>query len=1257
MEDLTAALADGYRAAALLGHDMVPIAEAFEEVRRSGPELMQALDGTERLLVAHQSRHVRSALAELRGRIGDSFYRRQRERLLEAMAADEEAGWRAFVETYVLAIADWYNPARHRLVKDDWPLGQKHTSELADIAAGERQNSAGDWVASLPLFESWARDESLDPVARACSFEYEAMIWLHLLLREQACRERLELAEALAPDFPRLHSGWAEYWQRMAELDPQSAEEARAKAQASARRALELDANQDRALIVLSELEEGQAADELLRQALATGSSDACFRMIARQLGESASGPDDPAVRLLIDLAFLLAPGRDARVNSQIGDAAYNAGMLEAAEDWYRRAIEADPDVAEPHISLGAVLWTTGRAPEAEAALERAVELSPGSYDAWSALAWVHQEAQEWDKAIEYLDEAMERRPVWEAAVRARKALALTGAERLAEAEEEIAAALGRDPTEESAYTAARELAREAHQRHNDDELALRVYGLIRRHRGEVGEAAYRGERGNVFFYRARWAEAIAEYELGLEADPGVATLWNNLSRAWEERAYAEEDCGRCLEEALSAVKRSIELSGDEATQERQAAASLERRLRILRSCGRAALVRPPAARAIEVEVSPSLLPYILSAGTETLDAGIVARVDEMRERIKDDSGVYVPGIQFTTRHDVVAHGALSVAIVGVRLQTHMVLMDGDVLRQLFEHLEDVVRTHVAELLGHEEAAAALDGLDDPGLRDAARASLSKIVVTARERAERSEPVRWEELARSVVAAEDGGDGRVAAARGRRSRPPVAFPDGDVLEIELAEAEGEPSHLDTVARMLGEELSEAVRSLALASEAVVRRVGGAGASAAAPWRFRVAGTEMYVPVAPSFVGDLTVVPRLAAALHRRRELWVTRAAVDRARELTRLDEDEAIEVVQTLARQGVSLERLAPADGDALLAAETAIASSPRRLLLETSAATAPQVQAEIDRVNEERRMPEQLADDLWSVSGIILPIPAVEQVEDLEPGVVRLRLNDVRLPPLTLPAPEEHVSFVPHGLELPRPALDPDVDEPRALVGTEELSSFSELSAMRMDDAEAVLSRHILLTSFSAPETFVDRHIAEHLVERAATQFPQLAAAIGDAFPPESLARALRALLQEGASMRDLRCTFDGLLEALVQGAETPTELARGPLRRLGCGVVVTSLSEGKLCVYDLADRASAGEPEWAAQIVADLDVDELRAVTVPRPIVVTPEESRELLANAVRVAFPPVLARSRDELPRHLEREYLGTLGKGPAIGVVAS
>jgi predicted TPR repeat methyltransferase len=84
---------------------------------------------------------------------------------------------------------------------------------------------------------------------------------------------------------------------------------------------------------------------------------------------------------------------------------------LEEAETLIRRALELAPEYADAHNSLGNVLALQKRSTEAIACYERAIALQPGLADAHSNLGNAHQQQRRYEEAIALYRRAIELRP------------------------------------------------------------------------------------------------------------------------------------------------------------------------------------------------------------------------------------------------------------------------------------------------------------------------------------------------------------------------------------------------------------------------------------------------------------------------------------------------------------------------------------------------------------------------------------------------------------------------------------------------------------------------------------------------------------------------------------------------------------------------------------------------------------------------------------------------------------------------------
>jgi tetratricopeptide (TPR) repeat protein len=114
------------------------------------------------------------------------------------------------------------------------------------------------------------------------------------------------------------------------------------------------------------------------------------------------------------DRALLLLPAEEhQRIYRQFGLLAQDQADIEAAEGWYRRAIQALPTDATACIYLGAMLAKNGRLDEAEACHREATGCPEGCIDeAYLNLGYVLRAKGQYLDALECFREALSRDPL-----------------------------------------------------------------------------------------------------------------------------------------------------------------------------------------------------------------------------------------------------------------------------------------------------------------------------------------------------------------------------------------------------------------------------------------------------------------------------------------------------------------------------------------------------------------------------------------------------------------------------------------------------------------------------------------------------------------------------------------------------------------------------------------------------------------------------------------------------------------------------
>lgn len=208
----------------------------------------------------------------------------------------------------------------------------------------------------------------------------------------------LQRAVAQRPEVAEFHSNLAAVWMQLGRFD-----EARACSDA----ALQLDPdcldaqlNQAKALVALGEL---AAADAAYARSIAMDPTHAAAQHARGRLHEregryaealecfEAASGSSPAPLVLVDL----------------GSAFGRFGRLETAQECYRRALAARPDLALAHYGLGITLASQGRHAEALTRYEQAVACRPNDPRFQSARADALKDTGRLDEAIAGYERAL----------------------------------------------------------------------------------------------------------------------------------------------------------------------------------------------------------------------------------------------------------------------------------------------------------------------------------------------------------------------------------------------------------------------------------------------------------------------------------------------------------------------------------------------------------------------------------------------------------------------------------------------------------------------------------------------------------------------------------------------------------------------------------------------------------------------------------------------------------------------------------
>jgi len=115
--------------------------------------------------------------------------------------------------------------------------------------------------------------------------------------------------------------------------------------------------------------------------------------------------------------ATLVAPGQNETPSvDELFDLALeleDSGRLVEAVEYYRQAIELQPNDPILHFNLGNTLFGIGRYEETIASFEKALEHDPEYAEAWNNLGNTYAELKSWDEAIRSLRQALQLIPTY----------------------------------------------------------------------------------------------------------------------------------------------------------------------------------------------------------------------------------------------------------------------------------------------------------------------------------------------------------------------------------------------------------------------------------------------------------------------------------------------------------------------------------------------------------------------------------------------------------------------------------------------------------------------------------------------------------------------------------------------------------------------------------------------------------------------------------------------------------------------------
>lgn len=442
----------------------------------------------------------------------------------------------------------------------------------------------------LPIASRLAGEELPSADTRCQLLVMQAQIVLYHLTDMPEVRRLLAAAEAVAPENPRplllrasiagkriewavteaeRHALLAEAHQDFDNLLDRAADDVKLRSEALNERAdLHL-----RAANLTTMDESGRTEKEEINAAVAaveeaitlTPWDGGCYRNLAGHLVRQGARPGDARIRQLSELAALLEPRFVSWGEMAMGNALFDAGLVDDALASWDRVVAAVPDHLMARLGRIAVLQSRGDYIEARRLLDEVEELNPESFEAVESRAWLCEAEQEWERAVVYYTKALERRPQAEAAVRANIAYSLSQLGRNEEARQHARMAcqwlLARGDREGPTTGAATQRLIDAVDVSGAADLtsALADLELVHQLRGESYTSEYKNRCGVLYYSSGHHAEAVEQYRAAIAADGSVARYYYNLGLA----LYSLDD----LDGALKTAELGHAIDGDDAKQ------------------------------------------------------------------------------------------------------------------------------------------------------------------------------------------------------------------------------------------------------------------------------------------------------------------------------------------------------------------------------------------------------------------------------------------------------------------------------------------------------------------------------------------------------------------------------------------------------------------------------------------------------------------------------------------------------------------
>jgi tetratricopeptide (TPR) repeat protein len=647
-------LAEAYCQLAHNGADMRAAANALETVRdvvTLGTNDIAALDTIDEQIGKAEPRLLLPVLVEFRQLYANNQVAQETRRLRNAFERDPMDGWMRWLKAYIACVtgSSWRTKFGYLLAQEalqwspvaEWSVPRIRTSARAVYY--ERWPLVYDWFGFLV-------QQEVSPTQRARLLVSLAGIQLYNFSQPTKARKLLDQArEAHAEDY-QVIMGWGGYW-----LQKNKLEEAKKCFDELMSLVPDLPDGCLRLGDYFAATAELSSAEDCFAQAILKnpGYTDGYSKLIG--LYGRSEWYADHKNQLSALHERLLALSENPCISWINLGAIHNQNRaFDEAHRCFERALELDSAYDLTHVWLGYNYLDQKNYEAAHASYEAAIQTQPDALDGYWAMTELALQRKEWQAALDWCDRCFNLHPEWESLVRGRRARILRELNRLEEAEQEAVRAVELEPDTAAVFDDLRAVS-DAYKNSNAPEAALRVLETIRRYRGEEYEWTFQNLAGNLRYYYKDYAAAADYYRKAIAAKPTDDVLYSNLATALERLQSPGKQLAE-LADAINALSRAQELNPSNKNYARRRQ-DLESQRDFIAAYGEDAGKYELFVTPIRVQLDDALVPELTEwQGNERkLSTTALERVEAMRESMRTQYGIMVPGVRFGVLKQVLA--------------------------------------------------------------------------------------------------------------------------------------------------------------------------------------------------------------------------------------------------------------------------------------------------------------------------------------------------------------------------------------------------------------------------------------------------------------------------------------------------------------------------------------------------------------------------------------------------------------------------